>query len=120
MRIASSPIHPPIITLSHWHYAMICPDGQAYWGYTEYLTITPIDHYTALDGFSDETGAINQALPRANWDVTFKDVSEKTSVETIIAYQSSEDLDTVIQMGMKEGMTSTLERLDEFLLTLNK
>jgi hypothetical protein len=35
---------------------------------------------------------------------------------SIITYQSSEALQQVIDMGMKEGLTSTLERLDELLL----
>jgi uncharacterized protein YndB with AHSA1/START domain len=86
----------------------------------DYQTISPIDHYTALDGFSDETGAVNAELPRSNWDVTFTDASGRTLVQTIVAYKSSDDLQKVIDMGMKEGLTSTLERLDELLLTLNE
>ncbi|RCK40949.1 ATPase, partial [Thalassospira profundimaris] len=33
---------------------------------------------------------------------------------------SAKDLQTVIDMGMEEGLTSTLERLDELLLKLNQ
>ncbi len=102
----------------HWHYAMVTPDGQEYWSRLNYETIRPIDGYTALDGFSDETGAINPDLPRANWDVRFSDLSDHTLVRTLVSYASTEDLEKVIAMGMKEGMTSTLERLDELLLTL--
>ena len=38
---------------------------------------------------------------------------------TVVSYQSAEAMQQVIDMGMKEGMTSTMERLDELLLTLN-
>jgi uncharacterized protein YndB with AHSA1/START domain len=55
-------------------------------------------------------------LPRSNWNVTFSDVATRTLVVSIITYQSSEALQQVIDMGMKEGLTSTLERLDELLL----
>ncbi|WP_439271101.1 hypothetical protein [Pseudochrobactrum sp. HB0163] len=36
-------------------------------------------------------------------------------VQTIVTYKSATDLQTVIDMGMKEGLTSALERLDELL-----
>lgn len=99
----------------HWHYAMIDPEGSEYWGYTQYKTITPISAYTSRDGFSDETGAINKELPQADWDVAFNDMGDRTMVQTVVQYASLEALETVIQMGMEEGMASTLERLDELL-----
>ncbi|MES3008548.1 MAG: SRPBCC domain-containing protein [Pseudomonadota bacterium] len=103
----------------HWHYAMIDPEGNEYWGYTDYLTINPIDGYTSLDAFSDASGAINPALPRAKWHVTFTDKSAHTLAQTVVFYNSLKDLETVIAMGMKEGLTSTLERLDELLAGMN-
>ena len=102
----------------YWHYAMIMPDGQAFWSRIEYRTIRPIDGYTALDGFSDESGNVNPDLPRSNWDVSFTDLSERTLVKTVVLYASPDDLQKVIDMGMKDGLTSTLERLDELLPVL--
>lgn len=104
----------------HWHYAMIDPNGTEYWNKTDYLTIDPIDNYTALDGFTDENGKINEDMPRAKWNVTFTDKGENAVVETVVAYKSLADLEMVISMGMEEGMMSTLERLDDLLLTINK
>lgn len=104
----------------HWHYAMVDPSGTEYWGYTEYLTIDPIDNYTTRDAFSDETGKINSDLPTANWNVTFTDKDGNSLVHTVVTYPSLEGLEKVIEMGMQEGMTSTLERLDELLITLQK
>lgn len=104
----------------HWHYAMVAPDGAEYWGYTAYQTINPIDNYTALDAFCDADGHINEALPRANWDVTFTDKGDHALVQTVVIYKSLADLEAVVKMGMQEGLTSTLEKLDKFLLTLKK
>lgn len=103
----------------HWHYAMVEPNGQEYWGRMDYQTIQPIDNYTSLDGFCDETGALNPELPRSKWNVSFSDLAAHTLVETVVSYTSSEALQQVIEMGLKEGLTSTLERLDELLLTFN-
>jgi len=104
----------------HWLYAMVAPEGNEHWCRMDYLTIRPIDHYTALDGFCDETGELNKDLPRADWDVSFSDMAEHALVQTIVTYKSLQDLETVIAMGMEEGLKSTLERLDELLATLNQ
>jgi uncharacterized protein YndB with AHSA1/START domain len=104
----------------HWLYAMIDPEGKEYWGRMDYCTIHPIENYTAFDGFCDESGTLNPELPRASWDVVFIEASQHSYVHTLVSYNSLQDLETVIQMGMQEGLTSTLQRLDELLLTLNK
>ncbi len=104
----------------HWLYAMVEPEGKEYWGRMDYLKIKPIESYTALDAFCDDKGELNPDLPRANWKVTFQDLSENSLVQNVVTYNSLGDLEAVIQMGMKEGLISTLERLDDLLLTLNK
>ena len=104
----------------HWLYAMVDPTGPEYWGRMDYEKIRPIDYYTGLDAFSDENGNINMELPRAHWHVTFSDFGKNTMVETVVTYNSLNDLETVINMGMKEGMTATLEKLDDLLVTLSK
>jgi hypothetical protein len=62
----------------YWHYAMVTPDGCAYWSRVDYLAIHPIDSYATLDGFTDESGVVNPDLPRSRWDVTFADLKEHT------------------------------------------
>ena len=102
----------------HWHYVMIDPEGPEYWGRTDYLKIQDQKFYTALDAFSNEAGEVNEELPRAEWLVSFMDKGNNAIVETIVTYNSLEDLEAVIQMGMKEGLSSALERLDDLLLAL--
>ena len=104
----------------HWHYAMVDPDGKEYWGMMEYLVIEPIEHYAGMDGFCDEAGTLNPELPRARQDLRFEDADGHTLVRTVVSYDSLEGLEKVIQMGMEDGMKSTLERLDELLLKLDK
>jgi uncharacterized protein YndB with AHSA1/START domain len=104
----------------YWLYAMVDPDGKEFWGRMDYVKINPIDSYRALDGFCDENGEVNIQLPRAPWDATFRDLGENTLVQTIVTYQSLADLEVVLNMGMQEGLTSTLERLDDLLEQLKK
>lgn len=104
----------------HWHYAMVDPaSGAEYWGWTEYTSVSPIDGYTTRDAFSNEAGEINASLPLANWVVTFTDKGQHAVVETVVTYASLADLEAVINMGMEQGMMSTLTRLDELLEMLN-
>lgn len=103
----------------HWIYAMVDPDGKEYWGRNDYIKIQPIDFYSAWDGFCDENGTLDPNLPRASWNATFTDIGQNTLVENIVKYDSLADLETVLQMGMKEGLESTLERLDALLAVQN-
>lgn len=104
----------------HWHYAMVEPNGKEYWGYSKFIEIKPIDYYTSTDAFTDESGEINAELPQAIWIVRFTTKGKNAVVETVVTYNSLTDLETILQMGMKEGLTATLETLGELLLNLNK
>ena len=104
----------------HWHYAMVGPKGEEHWGYTEYMTVNPIDHYESMDAFCDSEGNLNAKLPRAKWVVNFSDLKDNTLVETVIYYNSLTDLEAIIKMGMEPGLTATLVQLDELLLSLTK
>ena len=103
-----------------WLYAMCGPKGEEHWGRMDYLKINPIESYSAKDGFCDEGGNLSDELPQALWDARFEELSENTLVHNIVTYKSLSDLETVIQMGMKEGLTMALEGLDLLLLTLKK
>ena len=103
----------------YWHYAMVTPDNEKFWNRLDYKTINPIDGYTAQDGFCDETGAVNPDMPGSYWDVAFTDESPRTLVTTVVKYASAESLQAAIDMGLKDGLASTMERLDELLPTLS-
>jgi len=102
----------------YWHYAMVTPDEQQFWNRLDYLSIQPVEGYSALDGFCDESGTVNPDMPRSKWQVTFTETFGRTLVTTVVLYESADDLQKVIDMGMKDGMASTMERLDELLPTL--
>lgn len=99
----------------HWHYAMLTPDGQSFWNRLDYQSISPIDGYAAVDGFCDESGVVSPDMPRSHWDVSFEEVGSRTLVTTAVLYDSADGMEKAINMGLKEGMASTLERLDDLL-----
>jgi uncharacterized protein YndB with AHSA1/START domain len=104
----------------HWLYAMVGPDGSTHYGRMDYETITPIDNYMAYDGFCDSEGNLNPNLPRAKWSANFSEMGSNTFVETLVVYDTLDALETVIKMGLKEGLSITLTQLDKLLETINK
>lgn len=104
----------------HWHYVMTEPNGTEYWGWTDYLEVQPIDSYRSEDSFCDAEGKINEDLPVARMNTTFHEKQDHTLVEVIVTYASLEALETVIQMGLQQGLSMTLDKLDQLLSKLNQ
>ena len=99
-----------------WHYCMRGPDGTESWGRAEYQEITPPERLVYEDAFSDKDG--NVYPPKMLITVTFADEAGKTRVSGRTLFASKEERDKVIEMGMVEGMTQTLDKLDELLAQL--
>lgn len=98
-----------------WHYYMQGPEGDIHWCLEEYLTIVPEVQFTALDHFCDEHKKINPELPSNRWLVEFKEADGITTVQVTNSYDSEKDLQTVVDMGMKEGFDQGLSQLEALL-----
>lgn len=98
-----------------WHYAMNGPDGEQHFGRMDFLEIEPESKYVAADVFCDASGTANPDLPRQTFTTTFDDEGDTTRVIVIVDYESVEDLQKVIQMGMEQGVTMAQDQLEELL-----
>lgn len=103
-----------------WLYAMVGPQGEEHWAVLDYKKIIPKKGFTAIDAFSDADGNINKDLPGSHWEQTFTDKGDVTLVTGLISYETVEQLEAIIQMGFKEGITMAMEGLDELLPALKK
>jgi uncharacterized protein YndB with AHSA1/START domain len=101
----------------HWLYAMVSPENEEHWGRVDYITISLKKSYTAFDGFCDSDGNLNADLPRLKWENSFQDQDQQTVVNIRLTFDTLEDLEQIIEMGFKEGFTSGLENLDEYIET---
>ncbi len=99
----------------YWLYAMVSPEGEKHWSKMDYIKIIPHEFFSAFDGFCDENGNPNPALPRNKWENKFKDGGEETLVHILLTFDTLNDLEQIIAMGFKEGFTSGLENLDQYL-----
>jgi uncharacterized protein YndB with AHSA1/START domain len=107
----------------HWLYSMIVPaivtggeTDQKHWGKQDYEKIVSHKNFSGTDGFCDEHGNSNPELPKGRFENVFsEEVDGKTLVTMISTHSSFEDVEAVIAMGFKEGITVCFNQLDELL-----
>lgn len=99
----------------YWLYAMVGPNGETHWSRVDYIKIVPEKFFSARDGFCDAEGNPDNTLPRNKWENTFSDRGQETVVDILLTFDALEDLEKVIEMGFKEGFTSGLENLDQYI-----
>jgi uncharacterized protein YndB with AHSA1/START domain len=98
-----------------WLYAMVGPEGEEHWSIVKYKTIVNQISFGLTDAFSDAEGNINTEMPQAEWTSNFADKNNNTLVTLKLAFDNLSQLEELIKMGFKEGLTMTMEQLDEIL-----
>ena len=99
-----------------WIYAMVSPEGEKHWARTDFQSVKTLVSFTGLDAFVDEKGNKNTGLPESTWKVEFDESSITTTLISVeIEYDSSEDLEKILEMGFIEGFSAALQNLDELL-----
>lgn len=104
----------------HWLYAMVGPEGEVHWSRADYIDIEHQKKFTGLDAFTDAEGNVNTDIGQSRWEVTFTGKGPHTLVEILMTFDNAAQLDTMIGMGMKEGLAMAMEGLDELLPSLRK
>lgn len=101
------------------HYGMKCVDenqhdwfGQTSWGLMEVQEVNPTDNFTYVDYFSDEAGVRNNDMPTMKVTNEFFDEDGKTKIVSTSYADTAEQITQLINMGMIEGFTSQINRLD--------
>lgn len=96
-------------------YAMCGPKGEKHWALTRYKTINQLNSFTGEDAFCESEGEVNEDMPISTFKNHFESKDNLTTVTIISEYASESHLQQVIDMGMKEGLTMTLDSLAELL-----
>lgn len=103
-----------------WLYAMVGPNGEKHWSKASYISIVTKKSFSARDGFCDENGIMNPAFPQNLWENTFSPKQNRVQVDMVLTFDSLTDLEKIIEMGFKEGITTGFLQLDELLPALKK
>lgn len=98
-----------------WHYYMLSPEGEKHYCLFDYEKIIPQQLYAGRDHFCDENENINTAHPSMYWENSFTTSEAGAVVNCKIQFESLNDLETIIQMGFKEGFTMGMENLDGYI-----
>lgn len=102
-----------------WNYEMVGPGGEKHGGIQIYEKISIEDFFSGKDAFADENGNIKNDLPVCTWKNTFLKTETGTLVTSVAHYPTPEDLETVLNMGMAQGLSVAHNQLEEILRELS-
>lgn len=109
-----------------WHYCMKCVDekqgdffGMESWGKAVYGDIQELERFIYTDYFSDAEGGIQEGLPPSEIEILFEEQDGRTKVISRSRFGSEEELRTVMEMGMEQGIRETWDRLAEHLAAVS-
>jgi uncharacterized protein YndB with AHSA1/START domain len=104
-----------------WLYCMKSREtGDEAWGLGLYSEVIPPERIVYTDAFCDAEGNINSELPTSQITMNFANEAGKTRVTMTTLYGTEADLQTVVQMGMIEGISETLGQLEALLAELQR
>ena len=98
-------------------YAMVSPEGQESWAIQEYTSISPKTNFKMYNAFADKDA--NPQLPGSEWDHSFSEQNEKTTVSITIYNESLERMERILD-GFTQGMKMSLSNLENLLATLSQ
>ena len=99
-------------------YFMTGPDGEKYPGVWRVLEVEPPKRIEVRDGFADEAGEADSDMPATSFLVTIEAVGDSpgtTRMSVHSRFESIEDLEKLVGMGMVEGMTAAMGQIDALL-----
>jgi uncharacterized protein YndB with AHSA1/START domain len=101
------------------HYGMKCVDerqgewfGQTSWGVMDIQAVETLKSFSYRDYFSDEKGMLNNEMPALLVTNEFSEENGKTKVVSTSFADNAEQIEDLIKMGMVEGFSSQLKKLD--------
>jgi len=99
-------------------YYMSGPKGERAHGWWHFLKIEPQRVIELEDGFSNDDGSRNAAMPTMRMVFTFAKTGTGSRFTGITHFASVEAMEQVLQMGMMEGMKSAMGQIDAVLADL--
>lgn len=106
-----------------WKYCMRgpMPDGEMMesCGLSTYQEIVPPEKLVHTDDFVDADFNPVEGMPQAQITVTFEEIDGKTTVSSVTRYSTKEERDQVLEMGVEEGTSQMLDKLEAYLKTLS-
>ncbi|MEW5929983.1 MAG: SRPBCC domain-containing protein [Gemmatimonadota bacterium] len=96
-------------------YHMTGPDGGTAHGWWSFVAVEPGRRFEVEDGFAHEDGRPNETMPTMRMVFTFEPTSTGSRFTGVTTFPSLEAMQSLVEMGMVEGMKSALGQLDAVL-----
>jgi uncharacterized protein YndB with AHSA1/START domain len=96
-------------------YHMTGPDGSVSRGWWRFLAVEPGRGFEVEDGFANEDGTPNDAMPSMRMVFTFEPTDTGSRVMSVTRFPSVEAMRQLVEMGMEEGLRSAMGQLDGVL-----
>jgi uncharacterized protein YndB with AHSA1/START domain len=103
-------------TGGHVSYFMTGPNGEKARGWWKVLATTPPRSLEVEDGFADENGQPNLAMPTMTMRMALHDLpGNRTRMVVVTTFPSVEAMEQLLAMGMEEGMQGAMGQIDDLL-----
>jgi uncharacterized protein YndB with AHSA1/START domain len=97
-------------------YHMTGPKGDQPRGYWDVIETDPPRSLVFRDGFANDDGTPNDAMPRSEARVTITEIGVgRTRMSIESHFPSAEAMEQVLAMGMEEGITQAVGQIDAIL-----
>ena len=99
-------------------YFMAGPDGERSGGYWEFLDVDEPSSFEVKDGFVGPDGEPNPDMPDMRMVFNFEETADGSRLVTTTYFNSLDELESLIEMGMEEGTRAAMGQIDEVLADL--
>lgn len=100
------------------NYHMTGPDGEVSGGYWEFVSVDAPNSFEVIDGFLGPDGEPNTQMPSMRMVYRFEETETGSRMIGTMHFNSLEELEQLLGMGMEEGMLSAMAHMDAVITDL--
>jgi uncharacterized protein YndB with AHSA1/START domain len=99
-------------------YSMTGPDGDVVYGCWDWTSADAPHSFEVVDRFSDADGVPNPDLPSTRVAFAFEETPDGSRLRTSSSFDSLEQMQQLLDMGMLEGTREAMAQIDQVLADL--
>lgn len=99
-------------------YSMTGPEGDTHYGCWDWTSAEAPRAFEVLDSFADAAGVPNTDFPTTRMDFNFEETNSGSRLRTTSHFDSLEQMQQLIEMGMLEGTREAMSQIDTVLADL--
>lgn len=99
-------------------YTMTGPEGDTHGGYWEWVAVDALHCFEVIDGFTNDDGSPNTDMPTMRVSFAFVGTDTGSRLTTVTSFNSVDQLQQLLEMGMEEGTRQAMAQIDDVLADL--